>query len=267
MQMQSNTLNFEGQNIYAGIDVHKKNWTVSIVMDDLLLKTFSQAADAAVLHRYLTGNYPGATYHSAYEAGFCGFWPHYTNPLSKKSIIFAAKMSMKRLQIAPHFSDEALKTIVNSQAEVRAFKDWQIIYFVQTSPCKKLKEIALMLCVGRSKVLRIIKIYNRHGQNWRNCGQWGGRRESRCHMSLEDEKLPVKSLEIDALAGKILTFKNIGQHVERQAGKEVSDDCIWDLFSRHGRKKKVPRPYHPKMDKKAQEEYKKNSVKIWLPSH
>jgi transposase len=28
------------------------------------------------LHKFLTNNYPGATYHSVYEAGFCGFWIH-----------------------------------------------------------------------------------------------------------------------------------------------------------------------------------------------
>lgn len=77
MQIQSNKLNFEGQNIFVGIDVHKKNWTVSVLLEDVILKTFSQPADAGALHRFLTGNYPGATYHSAYEAGFCGFWPHY----------------------------------------------------------------------------------------------------------------------------------------------------------------------------------------------
>ena len=30
MRKQSNTLNFEGQNIYVGIDVHLKSWTVGV---------------------------------------------------------------------------------------------------------------------------------------------------------------------------------------------------------------------------------------------
>jgi transposase len=77
MQMQSKELNFEGHNIYVGLDVHKKSWTVSVVMNDIILKTFSQDADAVALHRYLTKNYPGAQYYSAYESGFCGFWPHF----------------------------------------------------------------------------------------------------------------------------------------------------------------------------------------------
>jgi transposase len=158
---------------------------------------------------------------------------------------------MKRLVIVPHFSDESLKEIMNTQSDVRSFKDWQIIYFLQTNPRKQIKEIAQMLCVSRSKILRSVQLYNQFGESWRPCGQLGGRRESRCHLSLADEKLLMQSLEDDALAGKILTFKHIKHHVERRVGKEVSDDYIWDLFSRHGWKKKVPRPYHPKADKQA----------------
>ena len=106
-------------------------------------------------------------------------------------------------------------------------------------------------------LLKTIQLYNKHGQDWRTYGKWGGRRETRCHLSLEDEKLLLKSLEDAALSGKILTFKHIMEEVERVVGKKVSDDYIWDLFSRHGWKKKVPRPHHPKADKNAQEEFKK----------
>lgn len=42
MRKQSNTLNFEGQNIYVGIDVHLKSWTVSILSGHLHHKTFVQ---------------------------------------------------------------------------------------------------------------------------------------------------------------------------------------------------------------------------------
>lgn len=39
-------------------------------------KKFSHPPDAKALYDYLTRNFPGATYHSVYEAGFCGFWAH-----------------------------------------------------------------------------------------------------------------------------------------------------------------------------------------------
>jgi len=65
---------FTGQNIYAGIDTHLKNWMVSLYSDEFELKTFSQQPDVDQLERYLKKNYPGANYYLAYEAGFSGFW-------------------------------------------------------------------------------------------------------------------------------------------------------------------------------------------------
>jgi transposase len=76
MQVQSKQLNFEGQNIYVGIDVHLKSWTVCIMTEHLEHKKFTQPPRADVLYKYLCGNFPGAHYHSAYESGFSGFWAH-----------------------------------------------------------------------------------------------------------------------------------------------------------------------------------------------
>ena len=73
---QSNELNFKGQNIYIGLDVHLKSWTVTILSEVSVLKTFSQEPDPDKLYRYLSNNYPNADYYSVYEAGFCGFWIH-----------------------------------------------------------------------------------------------------------------------------------------------------------------------------------------------
>ena len=75
-RVQINELDFKGQNIYVGIDVHLKSWSVSVLSEHSVLKKFSQNPDAEALHKFLTNSYPGANYHSVYEAGFCGFWIH-----------------------------------------------------------------------------------------------------------------------------------------------------------------------------------------------
>nr|WP_235655852.1 transposase [Bacteroides heparinolyticus] len=75
-RVQSNTLDFSGQNIYVGIDVHLKSWSVAILSEHSVLKRFSQIPEPEALHKYLVSNYPGANYFSVYEAGFCGFWIH-----------------------------------------------------------------------------------------------------------------------------------------------------------------------------------------------
>lgn len=67
---------FTNQNIYVGFDVHLKSWKVTIMTEKLLHKTFSQPPSPELLHQYLVKNFPGGNYHSAYEAGFCGYWIH-----------------------------------------------------------------------------------------------------------------------------------------------------------------------------------------------
>ena len=76
METQINKLDFTGQNIYVGVDVHLKSWRVTIMTEHLTHKTFSQPPKPETLHQYLAKNFPGGTYHSAYEAGFCGYWIH-----------------------------------------------------------------------------------------------------------------------------------------------------------------------------------------------
>lgn len=53
-----------------------KSWSVTVLSENSVLKRFVQDPDPDALHKFLTRNYPGADYHSVYEAGFCGFWIH-----------------------------------------------------------------------------------------------------------------------------------------------------------------------------------------------
>lgn len=71
-----NKLDFSGQTIYVGLDVHKKSWSVSIFSEQCEHKTFTQPPEADKLVHYLKRNFPGADYHAVYEAGFSGFWAH-----------------------------------------------------------------------------------------------------------------------------------------------------------------------------------------------
>lgn len=75
-QQVSKKLDFRGQEIYVGIDTHKRQWRVFIMSKYKEHGGFSQPPQVNVLGDYLRKNFPGATYKSVYEAGFCGFWPH-----------------------------------------------------------------------------------------------------------------------------------------------------------------------------------------------
>ena len=66
-------VSFKDQTINIGLDVHKKNWSVSIYLGDNFVKTFHQESSGDILYQHLKTNYPDGTYNACYEAGFCGF--------------------------------------------------------------------------------------------------------------------------------------------------------------------------------------------------
>ncbi len=76
MQIRDQKINFDGYSIYGGIDVHDKSWKVTIMVGDTYYKTLSMDPKAGNLQKYLEREFPGGTYYTAYEAGFCGFSIH-----------------------------------------------------------------------------------------------------------------------------------------------------------------------------------------------
>jgi transposase len=76
MKAQVKKIDFTDQNIYAGFDAHLKSWKVTVMAEDVVYKTFTQPPRPEILFNYLQEHFPGGTYHTAYEAGFCGYWIH-----------------------------------------------------------------------------------------------------------------------------------------------------------------------------------------------
>ena len=76
MRKQYNTVSFKNQTVFVGIDVHKKQWTVTIRHCGIAKKSFSMDPDPEKLAEHLKKNYPDAEYRSVYEAGFSGFEAH-----------------------------------------------------------------------------------------------------------------------------------------------------------------------------------------------
>ena len=73
MKSKIKQLDFTGETIFIALDVHKKNWRVTIGSKEFELEHYTQNPDSKELARHVKRNYPGAKYMAAYEAGFCGF--------------------------------------------------------------------------------------------------------------------------------------------------------------------------------------------------
>jgi len=67
---------FTGKQVFLGIDVHKKTYSLSAICEGRLIKKCTLAADPEVLVKYCNKHFPRAKIETAYEAGFCGFHLH-----------------------------------------------------------------------------------------------------------------------------------------------------------------------------------------------
>lgn len=77
MQIQvTKKIDFKDKDLYIGLDVHKKSWSVTILVEGIEHRTFTQPPSPLILYNYLQKMFPGGSYYSAYEAGFCGYGIH-----------------------------------------------------------------------------------------------------------------------------------------------------------------------------------------------
>lgn len=71
-----NSIDFNGQKFYVGLDVHKRSWAVTVRSLGMQVAHFTQPPSALSLATTLTNKFPGGIFYSAYEAGFCGTVNH-----------------------------------------------------------------------------------------------------------------------------------------------------------------------------------------------
>ena len=164
----------------------------------------------------------------------------------------------KRVALKPHLSTEQIRERLYGSNNGHHASYWQIILTVSLNPGKVTAEYCAYLGISDTKFYRIVALYNQHAAHFCEVLQWGGRREPRCMMSLQDEQQLLETQTAAALEGKLLVAKQLRQAVEQKLGHSVSDDYLWDLLARHSWTKKAPRPEHPKA---AQVEDKREAFK------
>jgi len=69
-------IDFTNQAIYCGLDVHLKNWMVTVIINNIIVERFSMNPNPKELVNHLRRNYPNGVYYTVYEAGFSGVWAH-----------------------------------------------------------------------------------------------------------------------------------------------------------------------------------------------
>src|SRR6266568_9634457 len=85
----------------------------------------------------------------------------------------------------------------------------------------------------------------------------GGRQRE--NMTLSEEKALLARFAKAAGAGEMLNIHELKAAYEKAIGHETSNSTIYNLLARHGWRKLMPRPFHPKRDIAAQNAFKKTA--------
>jgi transposase len=152
---------------------------------------------------------------------------------------------MGSLSIKPHLRVAQVKERLYGCKSGRQASYWQIILTLSLCPAKRAKDYASLLGCSEGKLYRIVRLYNQEGPNFTQKLQWGGRRESCCLLSFQQEEELLENWTATALQGGVLVAKQLREAVEQKVGHSVSDAYLWDMLRRHGWSKKAPRPEHP----------------------
>ena len=75
-KVTTNLMNYEGKEVFVGLDVHKRHYAVACVCEGVLVKKATMKSGEENLLLFLRKYFPGAKLKTAYEAGFSGFVLH-----------------------------------------------------------------------------------------------------------------------------------------------------------------------------------------------
>jgi len=76
MKKDFKDISYVGKEVFIGIDVHKKSYTVVARVEGEVVKKWTTAASPQALAQQILKYFTGATIYTAYEAGFSGFVLH-----------------------------------------------------------------------------------------------------------------------------------------------------------------------------------------------
>jgi transposase len=116
--------------------------------------------------------------------------------------------------------------------------------------------IAAAMGVSLSTVNRAHMAYDHGGIKALKPKPNGGRKHE--NMTSAEEKALLARFAKAAGAGEMLNIHDLKAAYEKAIGHATSDSTVYNLLHRHGWRKLMPRPFHPKRDLAAQNAFKKN---------
>ena len=195
---------------------------------------------------------------------------HLHNGLNREFLVIAVSCFRSlRCDSLGHLLIRRKQMVKCSKAEVRRLKTalrWKNIPTAQRERIQMvlLREsgmtqpaIAAAMGVSLSTVNRAHMAYDQGGIKALKPKPNGGRKHE--NMTLAEEKALLARFAKAAGAGEMLNIHDLKAAYEKAIGHETSDSTVYNLLHRHGWRKLMPRPFHPKRDLAAQNAFKKTA--------
>ena len=123
------------------------------------------------------------------------------------------------------------------------------------------EKASVLLGISKRTLFRYRESFRHQDRPLRSA--WGGRRH--CLMSPEEERAFLSPWLEKAREGGVITVPPLHEALELKLGRKLPPSTTYRLLSRHGWRKVTPDTKHPKSQPEEQEEFKKNSPKLWQP--
>ena len=146
-----------------------------------------------------------------------------------------------------------LKTVLRWKIPAEQRQRIQMVLLRESGMTQPL--IAAAMGVSLSTVNRAHMAYDHGGLEALKPRPSGGRKRE--NMTLGEEKALLARFAKAAGAGEMLNIHDLKAAYEKAIGHETSKSMIYNLLARHGWRKLMPRPFHPRRDIAAQDAFKK----------
>jgi transposase len=154
----------------------------------------------------------------------------------------------------PSGTAEQVESLLKEAKDNDALRRLQSVYF-RAKFGYPAAQIAAMTGYSIGTIRNIHSAFLRDGFAIFNPGRPGGRNAA--YMSPSAEAAFLESFTHAGDIGGILDVGPIHKALCAHVGRQVALSTAYDLLHRHGWRKIMPRPRHPKADKKAQADFKK----------
>ncbi len=155
------------------------------------------------------------------------------------------------------FAPDTIKKMQKLLGEAKTSAETKRIQCILFRELEKMdaQRIGALIGLSESYVRAVWEKYKKDKNN-ALIGERRGKGRYRAHLSLEEEKKFLEPLMGNAKAGHILIVNKIQKAYEKKLKKEVHHSVIYRLLHRHGWRKIAPRPFHPKSNEKARDNFK-----------